>query len=335
MHYFLKVINYVGLWLGLLVLLCLLGWLSLFSWSVIPISGQQAISALLAPDRKIIAHSIVTDLRVPRVLIASVVGACLAVAGVIMQGLTRNPLASPSVLGVNAGAMLSIATVSTIAPSLGGISNSVAAILGGALTWSLVMILGAAWRGGGTQGRLVLAGVAISALCAALTKAMIILHEDQAIGVLTWLAGSVADARWSYWSQLWPLALIGLVGAVFISPTLNLLSLGEDNARSLGVKLGWARIVCSLLVLVLVGAALSVAGSIAFVGLLVPHMAKILVGQDHRKVIPLAAIIGAILVVVADLISRSIIYPMETPAGAILALIGAPFFVYMVSRRSS
>jgi len=325
----------LGQYFILSFLLCLLAWLSLFSWSIVPITGQQALTALFHPDRSIIAHSIVLDLRLPRALVAAVVGACLAVAGAIMQGLTRNPLASPSVLGVNAGAALGIAAVSTVAPWFGLLGTSLAAILGGAITWGLVMLLGAAWRGGNEHGRLVLAGVAISALCAALTKAMIILHEDQAAGVLTWLAGSVADARWSHWQQLWPMAAVGLLGAFLMSPTLNLLNLGEDNARSLGVKLGWARVVCSLIVLLLVGAALSVAGSIAFIGLLVPHMAKALVGQDHRKIIPLAAIMGAILVMAADVVSRSIIYPIETPAGAILALIGAPFFIYMVSARTS
>lgn len=328
-------LSYLGQCLLLSFFLCLFAWLSLFSWSIVPISGQQAFGALFHPDKNMIAHSIVLDLRLPRVLVACVVGACLAVAGAIMQGLTRNPLASPSVLGVNAGAALGMATVSTLMPWFGLFGTSIAAIIGGAITWSLVMVLGAAWRGGNEHGRLVLAGVAISALCAALTKAIIILHEDQAVGVLTWLAGSVADARWSHWNQLWPMAFLGLFGALFMSPTLNLLNLGEDNARSLGVKLGWARVVCSLLVLILVGAALSIAGSIAFIGLLVPHMAKSLVGQDHRKNLPIAAMIGAILVVAADLVSRSIIYPLETPAGAILALIGAPFFIYMVRTRTS
>lgn len=328
-------LSYLKQCLILLFLLIILSWLSLFSWSIVPISGQQAAIALFYPDKNSIAHNIVLDLRLPRVLVAIVVGACLSIAGAIMQGLTRNPLASPSVLGINAGAALGMATVTTFAPWFGFLGTSVAAMLGGAITWSIVMLLGAAWKGGNEHGRLVLAGVAISALCAAMTKAMIILHEDQAAGILTWLAGSVADARWSHWSELWPLASIGLLGALLMSPTLNLLNLGEDNARSLGVKLGWARVLCSLLVLILVGAALSVAGSIAFIGLLVPHMAKSLVGQDHRKILPLSALIGAILVVLADVISRSIIYPMETPAGAILALIGAPFFIYMVRARSA
>lgn len=317
----------------LLAVLCLFVWLSLFSWPIVPVSASQAITALWQTDKSIIAHNIVLDLRLPRALIACTVGACLAVAGVIMQGLTRNPLASPSVLGVNAGAALGMAAVTILAPSFGLFGSSVAAMLGGAITWTLVMVLGSAWRGG-EYGRLVLAGVAISALCAAFTKAILILHEDQASAVLTWLAGTLANARWGHWHQLWPMALIGLMGAQLITPTLNLLNLGEDNARSLGIKLGWARILCSILVLILVAAALSVAGSIAFIGLLIPHMARSLVGHDHRKLLPISALLGALLLLAADIISRPIIFPLETPAGAILALIGAPFFIYMVSRRS-
>lgn len=320
---------------ALLLVLLLFAWLSLFTWSIIPISGIQALMALIAPDDDSIAHHIVLDIRLPRVLIAGLVGACLAVSGAIMQSLTQNPLASPSVLGVNAGAALGMAAVSTVTPWLGFFGTSTAAILGGAIAWGIVMLLGAAWRGGNEHGRLVLAGVAVSALCAALMKAMIILHEDQASAVLTWLAGSVAGASWHQWQSFWPLASLSLLGAFFMSPTLNLLNLGDDNARSLGVKLGWTRIICSLLVLILVGSALSIAGAIAFIGLLVPHMSKALVGQDNRKILPLTAIMGAVLVVMADALSRAIIYPMETPVGAIVALIGAPFFIYMVRTRTS
>lgn len=330
-----KHLSYLRQCVVLLLVLLLFAWLSLFTWSIVPVSASQALMAIMAPDDAIIAHHIVLDIRLPRVLIAGLVGACLAVAGAIMQSLTRNPLASPSVLGVNAGAALGMAAVSTVTPWLGFFGISTAAILGGAIAWGIVMLLGTAWRGGNEHGRLVLAGVAVSALCAALMKAMIILHEDQASAVLTWLAGSVAGASWYQWQHFWPIASLSLLGAFLMSPTLNLLNLGDDNARSLGVKLGWTRVICSLLVLVLVGSALSIAGAIAFIGLLVPHMSKVLVGQDNRKILPLTAIMGASLVVMADTLSRAIIYPTETPVGAIIALIGAPFFIYMVRTRTA
>ncbi|MBJ7537883.1 iron chelate uptake ABC transporter family permease subunit [Marinomonas transparens] len=325
---------YSGQCLVLSLLLCLVGWISLFSWSVIPISPHDALSALYAMNDDNIAHRIVHDLRLPRAMIGAIVGACLAAAGVVMQGLTQNPLASPSVLGINAGAALGMAIVSTITPWFGLLGTSMAAMVGGGLAWALVMLLGNAWKTGGEHGRLVLAGVAISTLCAALTKAVIIIEEDQASGVLTWLAGSLTDARWQTLDQLWPIALLGLLGTLLISQSLNLLQLGDDNARNLGVSLLWVKLGGSFLVLLLVGSAISAVGAIGFVGLLVPHMARMLCGQDHRKFLPIAMLMGACLVVLSDTISRAIIFPMETPAGAILALIGAPFFIYLVRKRT-
>lgn len=316
------------------LLLIAISWISLFSWSVVPISPMDAVHALFNMDNTSIPQHIVHDLRLPRTIIGILVGASLAAAGVVMQGLTQNPLASPSVLGINAGAALGMAAVSTIAPWFGALGTSLAAIIGGGITWSLVMVLGSAWKSGNEHGRLVLAGVAISALCAALTKATVILAEDQAAGVLTWLTGSLADARWTTLDHLWPISLIGLMGTLILSPTLNLLQLGEDNARNLGVSLLLAKLGGSFLVLLLVGSAISSVGAIGFVGLLVPHMAKMLCGQDHRRFLPIAMLLGACLVVLSDTLSRSIIYPMETPAGAILALIGAPFFIYLVRKRT-
>ncbi|SBS40286.1 Fe(3+) dicitrate transport system permease protein FecC [Marinomonas spartinae] len=314
--------------------LLVIAWISLFSWSAVPITPVDAVNALFNMDNTSIPQHIVQDLRLPRTLMGILVGASLAAAGVVMQGLTQNPLASPSVLGVNAGAALGMAAVSTIAPWFGLLGTSVAAIIGGGITWTLVMVLGSAWKGGNDSSRLVLAGVAISALCAALTKASIIMAEDQASGVLTWLAGSLANARWATFDHLWPISLFGLLGSLMLSPTLNILQLGEENARNLGASLILTKLAGSFLVLLLVASAISSVGSIGFVGLLVPHMAKMIGGQDHRRFLPLAMLLGAMLVVLSDIISRSIIFPMETPAGAVLALIGAPFFIYLVRQRT-
>lgn len=315
--------------------LVLISWWNLFAWSVVPITGNDVWQAITAFDSQTIAHRIVIDLRLPRLLTALLVGAALAAAGTIMQGLTRNPLAAPSVLGVNAGAALGMALVSTLPVFYGAFSTSIAAMLGGGIAWLLVMLLGSAWRmGGNDHGRLVLAGVAISALCAALTKAVVIMEEDQAAGVMTWLAGSLADARWQTWQSFWPVATLGLVGAILLAPSLNLLQLGEEHARNLGVNLLRSKLIGSVLVLVLVGAAISAVGSIGFVGLIVPHIARLLMGQDFRLFLPVAILLGAGLVTLADTLSRAVTYPMETPAGAILALIGAPFFIYLVRKRT-
>ncbi|WP_324769006.1 iron chelate uptake ABC transporter family permease subunit [Pokkaliibacter plantistimulans] len=320
--------------LGLLALLLILAWVGLFAWSAIPLSGAQAMQALFSHPTAQVSDVVVRQLRLPRVLVAGLVGACLATAGALMQGLTRNPLASPGVFGVNAGAALGVALVSTYAGWMGVMGQSSAAILGGGVAWTLVMLLGAAWRPGADKGRLVLAGVAVAALCGALTKASIILAEDQAAGVLTWLAGSVANARWTVWDHLWPVATAGLLAALALAPSLNILAVGDEQARNLGMRLGWVRLAVGIVVLVLVSASVVAAGSIAFVGLLVPHMARALVGIDHRKLLPACCLLGAALVMAADILGRAVAFPSETPAGAVLALIGAPWFIYMVRSRT-
>ncbi|WP_428241744.1 iron chelate uptake ABC transporter family permease subunit [Gynuella sp.] len=318
----------------LLIVLLLLAWCSLFAWSPVHISPAQTLLALFRPQADSIVHAVVLDLRLPRMLTSMLVGASLAAAGVLMQGLTRNALASPSILGINAGAALGMALVSTVSSLMGVMLSSVAAVIGGGIAWILVMLLGAAWRPGAERGRLVLAGVAVSALCAALTKAAVIMAEDQAAGVITWLAGSVANARWSVLAYLWPAVIPALFIALMLAPTLNLLTLGDDGARNLGVHIGWIRLLVGCVVLLLVGPTVAAVGSIAFVGLLVPHMARGWMGVDHRRVLPFSMLLGAALVLLADIVSRAVVYPVETPAGAILALIGAPFFIYMVKVRT-
>lgn len=310
-------------------------WLSLFSFSAFPLDAMSVFKALsFENSNEGISEHIILDIRLPRVLVSAACGASLAVAGAIMQGITNNPLASPSILGINAGAAFGMAFVSTQSLFFGFFSTSFAALLGGAFAWGIVMIIGKSQSFGNENTRLVLAGVAISALCAALTKAFIILEEEQASGIMVWLTGTFAKANWQDFYYLSPFVCIGLLGSILISPKLNLLQLGNEYAISLGISPKKYQILGSILVLIIVSGIISTAGSLGFVGLLVPHMARFIIGVDHRKFIPLSMLLGSILVVLADILSRAIIFPMETPAGAILALIGAPFFIYLVRKKS-
>lgn len=318
----------------LLISLLVLLWISLFSFSTFVIEPMCALKALiLDKSLKTISDHLVLDIRLPRALIAALCGASLGAAGSIMQGITNNPLASPSILGINSGAVLGIAFVSTLVPWFGLFGTGTAAFLGGAVTWLIVMIIGKSWQCGNKNTRLVLAGVAISALCTALTKALMILEEGQAIGIMIWLSGTFADSRWDDFSYLLPCSIIGIFGAIFISPKLNLLHLGDEYATSLGVSPKKYQIIGSILVLVIVSGIVTTVGAIGFVAVLIPHMARFIVGVDHRIFIPIAMLLGACLVVLADVLSRAIIFPMETPAGAILALIGTPFFIYLVRKK--
>ncbi|MNO63735.1 Fe(3+) dicitrate transport system permease protein FecC [compost metagenome] len=277
---------------------------------------------------------VVAQIRVPRAMCALLVGACLGLAGVLMQGVTRNRLASPTLFGVTAGASLGLALHSTgliIVPFHGG--ALLMTCLGGAAAWLTVFSLGGAWSASSAQGRLVLAGVAVSALCAALTRLTVILVEAQAQGVLNWLAGSLANVGSVQLDILWPCTLVGLVCALWCAPQLNLINLGEDAARSLGVSLQVLRMKIFLICLVLVGSSVCAVGPIGFVGLIAPNILRHWVGSDYRWLVPLSALLGGVIVLSADLFSRGLAFPAETPAGAVTALVGAPFFL-LLARRS-
>lgn len=314
---------------GILLLGGLLFWFSLFySWSPFVITPADAWNGLVHQGRVggNMAY-IVAQLRVPRALCAALVGACLGLAGALMQGITRNRLASPSLFGVTAGAALGLALFSTglVAPPFAG-GALLMTCLGGALAWLTVFSLGGAWSPTTAQGRLVLAGVAVAALCAALTRLTVILVEAQAQSVLNWLAGSLANVGEAQVQLLWPCTLIGGVWALWCAPRLNLINLGEDAARSLGVGQVF---IASLL---LVGASVCAVGPIGFVGLIAPNIIRQFLGNDYRWLIPLSAALGVVIVLGADLLSRAVAFPVETPAGVVTALIGAPFFLFLARR---
>ncbi|KTC09817.1 iron-dicitrate ABC transporter permease FecC [Pseudomonas sp. ICMP 10191] len=320
---------------GVITATCLgLFWVSLFALSSFSIRQVDAWNGLITQGREggNIAY-IVAQLRVPRALCAALVGACLGVAGALMQGITRNRLASPSLFGVTAGAALGLALFSTglvALPFPGG--ALLMTCLGGALAWITVFSLGGAWSPATAQGRLVLAGVAVAALCAALTRLTVILVEAQAQSVLNWLAGSLANVGAAQLQLLWPCTLIGVVLAIACAPRLNLINLGENAARSLGVRIGALRLLVFVVSLLLVGASVCAVGPIAFVGLIAPNIARQWLGNDYRWLIPISAGLGAAIVLASDLISRAVAFPVETPAGVVTALIGAPFFLFLARR---
>ncbi|KTC38820.1 iron ABC transporter [Pseudomonas putida] len=309
-------------------------WISLYAWSPFTISQADAFNGLLSQGREggNMAY-IVAQLRVPRALCAALVGTCLGLAGALMQGITRNRLASPSLFGVTAGAALGLALFSTrlvALPFAGG--ALLMTCLGGALAWVIVFSLGGAWSPRAAQGRLVLAGVTVAALCAALTRLTVILVETQAQSVLNWLAGSLANVGATQLQLLWPCTLVGAVWAMFCAPRLNLVNLGEDAARSLGVGIASLRLQVFFVSLLLVGASVCAVGPIGFVGLIAPNIARQYLGNDYRWLMPASALLGAAIVLAADLVSRAVAFPAETPAGVVTALIGAPFFLYLARR---
>lgn len=284
--------------------------------------------ALFDYDPESTVQEVIRDIRVPRIIATALVGAGFAVAGAIMQGTTRNPLADSGVMGVNSGAVLGLAVCYALFPGMGHMANMVGAFIGAAV--AVLVVNGAAMsrRGGMTPIRLVLAGTAVSMLMISLSQG-IALAFGVSQDILYWTVGSVAEASWTQLKVFAPVIVVGLIAAMLISRQISAMSLGEDVARGLGIDTGRVMVVSSAVVLLLAGASVSVVGSVAFVGLVVPHVVRRIVGVDYRLVIPCTAVLGAVLVVLADMAARTVNPSTTVPLGAVIALIGVPFFLYL------
>jgi iron complex transport system permease protein len=273
---------------------------------------------------------IVHTLRLPRAVVTLMVGASLAISATVLQGVTRNPLVGPSILGVNAGAALGILVGVVFLPGLSQGWFVVVAFMGG--VGAALLTFGVTAAVGVTPVRLALAGIAVGALLAALTSGIQILFEERARAALFSLAGSLAGRTWVHAQSILPWFVGGAVLALGSSQILNLISLGEDVASGLGVNVNLARLGLATIAVLLASAATSVAGPIGFLGLMSPHLARGLVGADNRLVLPMAALIGASILLLADIGARVVDMPLETPVGILITAIGAPFFVYLARR---
>ncbi|MCM3269956.1 iron ABC transporter permease [Paenibacillus elgii] len=295
-----------------------------------PISS--VLTALLHEDGSR-THSIIRNIRIPRTVVTALAGANLAVAGALMQAVTRNPLASPGVFGINAGASVAVVFVAVTYPFVTGGYTVAAAFVGGAAAAVVVFAMASAFKGAHMEVNLALTGVAIQAILSAATQALLIFNETKTDSVLFWLAGSVSGRRWEHVQTLLWWGVPALAVAFALGRSASILSLGEDMARGLGQSVWKARSLITLVVISLAGVSVAVAGPIGFVGLIVPHIARYLTGADYRAVIPLSALLGAVLLLLADLASRFVLFPYETPVGVVTALIGTPYFIYLARRR--
>lgn len=322
----------------LLSLLLLIGLLLLASYSLTV--GARHIplptiwKALVNYDPSQVDELLVQTLRVPRLLLAVACGISFGVAGALMQGITNNPMASPSIMGVNSGAALGLAVAMIFLPD-SSLNVAVLFAFGGAAL-ATVIIMALANRNGSRMSPvfLALAGTAVSAVLLAITQALVVFF-DVAQDLSYWTAGGISGVRMPQVLLLWPWTLVGIIMAIGLSKSVTLLSFGEEMAIGLGGHMGRIRFLAGLAVLILCGSAVAIAGPIGFVGLVTPHMARQLVGIDYRKVIPITALLGAILLVGADLVARSVAAPFEIPLGAITALIGVPFFLYLANRKGA
>ncbi|HFZ1318882.1 FecCD family ABC transporter permease [Klebsiella aerogenes] len=298
------------------------------------IAPQTVLQALIEYDPRNFDHRIIVDLRLVRLAAALLTGAALGVAGVLLQTVIRNPLGEPHILGLNAGASLAVVATSALGLSVGDFpaARPLTAACGAALLFGGVMALASAGRGGATPLRITLCGVAISTFASAVTAAILILDEQTLLAMRTWLAGDLAGLNWATLQAALVPALSGMGLALLLAPRLNVLALGDKVALGLGVNLVQTRLLGLAAIALLCGAAVAVAGPIGFVGLVVPHVVRRLITQDIRLALPLAAPVGALVLVLADIAARTIVAPQELATGAMTALVGAPLFIFIAAR---
>jgi iron complex transport system permease protein len=278
-------------------------------------------------------HLVIQTLRLPRSLMAVAVGASLAVSGALMQGLTRNPLAETGILGIEAGGALAVVSILFLFGSSSLSLYATVAFVGAAIAAVLVYGLGSLGRGGATPLNLTVAGAAMTAFISSVTTAILIVSQRTLEEIRFWLAGSLAGRDFEIFWQVFPLMLGGLLLAFLLGKQITTLSLGEDIAKSLGQKTLSIKILTAIAVVLLAGSSVAIAGPIGFVGLIVPHMVRFFIKTDYRWILPYSAILGAILLLVADIAARILLKPLELPVGVMTAIVGAPVFVYLAKSK--
>jgi len=284
----------------------------------------------LTNNEQSIARTIVYYMRLPRNIMAVLVGANLAISGILLQAVMKNPLADPGITGVSSGASVVAIFIILVAPRFIPVLP-LFAFLGGAIACILVFML--AWKHGINPLRIVLAGVAVNAVLGGFISMLSILYSDRIQSALLWLNGNLAASTWGDVATLLPYSMIGLIASFFLVRSANILQLGDEAAKNLGFNVTRTRLVLSGVAVFLAGVTTSVVGIIGFIGLIVPHVARMLMGSDHKYTIPFSMTLGGIVLLTADTLGRFIASPIEIPVGIITAIIGGPFFLYLLRKK--
>ncbi|UPQ69639.1 FecCD family ABC transporter permease [Kluyvera ascorbata] len=295
------------------------------------IAPRVVVEALLHYDPRNFDHRIIVNLRLTRLLAALLTGAALGAAGLLLQTVIRNPLGEPHILGLNAGATLAVVVCSAAGITV-GVSRPLAAALGAAALFGLVMMLASAGRAGATAMKITLCGVALSAFASAITASILILDEQTLQAMRTWLAGDLSGISLTTLQIASIPTLLGILLAGILAPRLNILALGDRVASGLGVSVARTRVLGVIAIALLCGAAVSVAGPIGFIGLVVPHVIRRWAGQDIRIGLLLALPTGALLLLSADILARWLLAPQELATGVMTAMVGAPVFIAIAVR---
>lgn len=274
---------------------------------------------------------IIRNIRIPRILMAIMIGANLAVSGVLLQGVMRNPLADPGITGISAGASVVVMIVMLYFPGAAA-SMPLFGFLGGVM--ACLMIYGLAWKKGLSAMRIVLAGVAVNTILGGITSMIQLMNSENLTGVLNWLNGELGKKSWTQVKYVGIYSVIGLVLAFLLHRSCDVLALGDKNAKSLGYNPNILRLLISAVAVLLAGISTAYVGVIGFIGLIVPHIARMLMGSEHKRLIPFSALMGATILLVADTIGRTMIAPYEIPVGVITTVFGGPFFLYLLRKDS-
>jgi iron complex transport system permease protein len=321
--------RWAGLFIAIIILLFLMAASIVYGYT--DTTWKTAIDALTNFDGSN-EHIVIQSVRIPRAFIAAAVGASLAISGVLMQTVTKNPLASPDIFGVNAGAGVAVVIAVTVF-SVGSLQLFTWLSFAGAAVAAIsVYAIGSVGREGLTPMKLTLAGAAMTALFASFTQGILVLNEAALEQVLFWLAGSVAGRSLDNLIAVLPYLIGGWIISLIISTKMNVLSMGEDVAKGLGLNTALLKITIGIVVILLSGGAVAVAGPIGFIGIVVPHLTRSIVGIDHRWVVPFSGLLGGVLLLTADIASRYILMPQEVPVGVMTAIIGTPFFIYIARK---
>lgn len=287
------------------------------------------IIRILFESKPSIQHDILFQVRLPRVMLAGMVGICLSLSGAILQAVMRNPLAAPNITGVSAGGGLAAMIIMILLPQYYNLL--IPAAFGGGMA-AAVLVYSLAWNGGASPMRLILAGIAVSSLAGAVINSLMIFYPDRVAGVVDFMAGGLSARSWKHVHMIWPYMLAGLAASFLLARQLNLLMLGDDAAAGLGLDVERYRLILLAVASLLAAAAVSVAGLLGFVGLIAPHMMRKLVGPDHKVLLPACVLFSSGLLMYCDTLGRLVREPAELPAGIIMALLGAPFFLWLLRK---
>jgi iron complex transport system permease protein len=318
-----------GLILTVFICFSVLSFLISLANGAVKISFKEIIDILFT-EKFNENYQIIWNVRLPRTIVASLVGTCLALSGAILQGIMRNPLAGPNIIGVSSGAGLMTLIVLILFPShyylapLGSFAGALMATL---------FIYFLAWKEGAAPTRLILAGVAVSSLLGAGNNIIMTFYPDKVSGVIGFMVGGLSAVNWKHVTMIWPYALLGIILVMIVPNRLNILMLGDEVATGLGLNVERTRFLFIIISSLLAGAAVSVAGLLGFVGLIVPHITRLFIGSDYRYLLSATIFTGSATVLLCDTLARVMFAPVEIPVGIIMAALGAPFFLYLLRRK--